>query len=239
MGEESISELCRRFGISRKTGYKRINRFKEYGYDGLGDRSSAPHSHPNATSPEVARQLIEAKRAHPTWGPKKLVAWLRAEAAEAPWPAPSTAGAILDRAGLVKRRRRRRSTAPWSEPFIEAVDANDVWCIDFKGWFRTGDGKRVDPAYRAGCGVALPAGMRRSGPAEDISGAPGARQVVSGVRPAADDPHGQRPAVRQRRTGRADDSVDLVGQAGDHPGAHRTRPPRAERQTGAVSQNAQ
>ena len=145
MGEESISELCRRFGISRKTGYKRINRFKEYGYDGLGDRSSAPHSHPNATSPEVARQLIEAKRAHPTWGPKKLVAWLRAEAAEAPWPAPSTSGAILDRAGLVKRRRRRRSTAPWSEPFIEAVDANDVWCIDFKGWFRTGDGKRVDP----------------------------------------------------------------------------------------------
>ena len=57
MGEESISELCRRFGISRKTGYKRINRFKEYGYDGLGDRSSAPHSHPNATSPEVARAV--------------------------------------------------------------------------------------------------------------------------------------------------------------------------------------
>ena len=69
MGEESISELVPgAVGISRKTGYKRINRFKEYGYDGLGDRSSAPHSHPNATSPEVARQLIEAKRAHPTMG---------------------------------------------------------------------------------------------------------------------------------------------------------------------------
>ena len=89
--------------------------------------------------------MIEAKRAHPTWGPKKLVAWLRAGTPEASWPAPSTAGAILDNAGLVKRRRRRRSTAPWSEPFIEAVDANDVWCMDFKGWFRTGDGKRVDP----------------------------------------------------------------------------------------------
>ncbi len=145
MGEESVSELCRRFGISRKTGYKRINRFKEDGYEGLGDRISAPHSHPNATSPEVARRLIEAKRARPTWGPKKLVAWLRAEAPDTPWPAPSTAGAILDQAGLVKRRRRRRSTAPWSEPFAEAIDANDVWCIDFKGWFRTGDGKRVDP----------------------------------------------------------------------------------------------
>ena len=145
MGVESVSELCRRFGISRKTGYKRINRFKECGYDGLGDRSSAPHSHPNATSPEVIRQLIEAKRARPTWGPKKLVAWLRAEAPEVPWPAPSTTGDILDRAGLVKRRRRRRKASPWSEPFTEAVDANDVWCIDFKGWFRTKDGKRIDP----------------------------------------------------------------------------------------------
>lgn len=145
MGVESVSELCRRFGISRKTGYKRINRFKECGYDGLGDRSSAPHSHPNATSPQVIRQLIEAKRARPTWGPKKLVAWLRAEAPEVPWPAPSTTGDILDRAGLVKRRRRRRKASPWSEPFTEAVDANDVWCIDFKGWFRTKDGKRIDP----------------------------------------------------------------------------------------------
>ena len=144
-GEESVSELCRRFGISRKTGYKRINRFKECGYDGLGDRSSAPRSHPNATSLEVTRQLIEAKRTRPTWGPKKLVAHLRAEAPDVPWPAPSTAGEILDRAGLVKRRRRRRRSSPWSEPFTEAAGANDVWCIDFKGWFRTLDGERVDP----------------------------------------------------------------------------------------------
>ena len=144
-GKESVSELCRRFGISRKTGYKRINRFKKLGYDGLGDRISAPHSHPNATSPEVARGLIEAKQARPTWGPKKLVAWLGAEVPEVAWPAPSTAGEILDRAGLVKRRRRRRRTAPWSEPFTEAVDANDLWCIDFKGWFRTRDGTRIDP----------------------------------------------------------------------------------------------
>jgi transposase InsO family protein len=144
-GEETFSELCRRFGISRKTGYKRVNRYKECGYEGLGDRSSAPHTHPNATSPEIARQLIEEKRAHPTWGPKKLIAALGAEYPDAPWPAPSTAGAILDRAGLIKRRRRRRQTAPWSDPFTEAVHANDVWAMDFKGWFRTRDGNRVDP----------------------------------------------------------------------------------------------
>ena len=144
-GEEPVSELCRRFGISRKTAYKRINRFKEWGYDGLGDRSSAPHSHPNATSPEVVNRLIEAKRSHPTWGPRKLVAWLRTEVPGVAWPAASTAGEILGRAGLVKRRRRRRRASPWSEPFTGAVEANDVWCLDFKGWFRTGDGTRIDP----------------------------------------------------------------------------------------------
>ena len=144
-GEETMTELCRRFGISRKTGYKRINRYIQHGYEGLGDRSSAPHTHPNATSPQIARQLIQAKRSHPTWGPKKLIATLRAEDPDTPWPAPSTAGAILDRAGLVKPRRRRRQTAPWNDPFTEALHANDVWCMDFKGHFRTADGTRVDP----------------------------------------------------------------------------------------------
>ena len=67
-GRESFSELCRWFGISRKTGYKRIGRFKERGYDGLGDLSRAPHTHPNATSARVRDRLIEVKRAHLTWG---------------------------------------------------------------------------------------------------------------------------------------------------------------------------
>ena len=104
-GEETVAALCRRFGISRKTGYKRINRFKAWGYAGLGDRSRAPHTHPQATSAEVARQVIAVKRAHPTWGPKKVVAWLRTARPAGCWPAPSTAGAILQRAGLVQPRR--------------------------------------------------------------------------------------------------------------------------------------
>lgn len=144
-GEESTSKLCRRFGISRKTGYKRINRFREWGYDGLGDLSRAPHTHPNATRAWVCDRLIEVKRAHPTWGPKKVVAWLRAEESETNWPSPSTAGDILAKAGLVKRRRRRRKVSGWGEPFGQAIDANDVWSADFKGWFRTADGTRVDP----------------------------------------------------------------------------------------------
>ena len=144
-GGVSFVDLCRQFGISSKTGYKRVWRFEAYGWEGLGDRSRAPHSHPNRTSRAVAERLTTARREHPTWGPKKLVAWLRAAEPGESWPAPSTAGDILDRAGLVRRRKRRRSASPWSEPFAAAESPNDVWSIDLKGWFRTGNGVRIDP----------------------------------------------------------------------------------------------
>ena len=144
-GEETVAALCRRFGISRKTGYKRINRFKPGGLAGLGDRSRAPHTHPNATPVAVAQQVIALKRAHPTWGPKKVIATLATAQPTVSWPAPSTAGAILQRAGLVTPRRHRRRTAAWQAPFTAATVANDVWCMDFKGWFRTTDGTRIDP----------------------------------------------------------------------------------------------
>jgi hypothetical protein len=77
--------------------------------------------------------------------PEKLVARLRAMEPEGGWPASNTAGGILDRAGLVRRRNRRRSGSPWSEPFAAAENPNDVWFIDFKGRFRTRDGVRIDP----------------------------------------------------------------------------------------------
>ena len=144
-GEVTFVELCRRFGVSRKTGYKRVDRFQSFGWEGLGDRSRAPRRHPNTTPRAVSDRLVAARREHPTWGPKKLVAWLGAMEPEGCWPAPSTAGGILDRAGLVRRRKRRRHTSPWSEPFAAAEGPNDVWSIDLKGWFRTGDEVRVDP----------------------------------------------------------------------------------------------
>ena len=144
-GEVSFVELCRQFGISRKTGYKRVNRFRYRGWEGLGDRSRAPRHHPSVTPRAVAERLVAARRERPTWGPKKLVAWLRAAEPAVRWPAPSTAGEILDRAGLVRRRKRRRHASPWSEPFAAAERPNDVWSIDMKGWFRTGDGVRIDP----------------------------------------------------------------------------------------------
>lgn len=145
LGEESVAELSRQFGVSRKTAYKRISRYKADGDAGLLDRSRAPHHHPNETPPEVVDRIITMKREHPLWGPKKVIGWLRFSEPETGWPAASTAGGILDRAGLVQRRRRRRRSAPWGEPFSGAAMPNDVWAIDFKGWFRTTDGTRIDP----------------------------------------------------------------------------------------------
>ncbi len=144
-GSESFVELCRKFGISRKTGYKRVQRFNAWSWDGLGDLSRAPHSRPNRTDEAVTERVIAARLEHPTWGPKKLVAWLRNREPGVQWPAHSTAGDLLDQAGLVQRRKGKRRSAPWSQPLAPAEDPNDLWCIDFKGWFRTGNGERVDP----------------------------------------------------------------------------------------------
>ena len=162
-GAGSIAELCRWFGISRKTAYKLIGRYEAHGPDGLRDRSRAPHRHTNTTPTDVAERIVRAKRAHPSWGPKKLVAWLRSAEPDVAWPAPSTASGILDRAGLVKRRKRRHRSSPWDQPFAHAGNPNDVWSIDFKGWFRTGDGTRIDPLTTQDAASPLPPRLRRAG----------------------------------------------------------------------------
>jgi putative transposase len=145
--ETSMAELCRRYGISRQTGYELIAQFKAEGLDGLKPRSRAPHQHPNAISQAVAGAVIRAKAAHPSWGPKKLQP-LRdePEAITTHWPVASTRGAILARAGLVvPRRKPRPHVPPRTQPFGSVTQANDTWCADFKGWFRTADGARCDP----------------------------------------------------------------------------------------------
>ena len=144
-GREKFSSLCRAFGISRKTGYKRLHRYEEEGFEGLGDRSRAPHSHPNRVPEAVEEQVVAARQAHPTWGPKKLVAWLENREPQTRWPAASTVGNILDRHGLTQPRRKVRRTPGWSEPFAQCQGSNQVWCVDFKGQFRTGDGEVVYP----------------------------------------------------------------------------------------------
>lgn len=143
-GEESVAELCRRYGIARKTAYKWIARFEERGLSGLKDLSHAPHHCSHRIDEMTAEQILAVRIAHPSWGPKKIRAWLDARKPHRSWPALSTIGELIEDAGLTIRRRRRRR-APPSAPFNTCLAPNDVWCVDFKGWFRTRDGRRCDP----------------------------------------------------------------------------------------------
>jgi putative transposase len=143
--EESFAAVCRRFGVSRRVGYKWLERFEEEGAAGLFDRSRAPLHHPQAIAERIAERCLEVRRAHPTWGPVKVRAYLERLAPESEWPAASTIGELFDREGLTVRRKLRRRSPPSSAPFAHCEAANDVWCIDFKGWFVTGDGKRCEP----------------------------------------------------------------------------------------------
>jgi transposase InsO family protein len=139
----NVSELCRRYGVSRKAGYKWIARYEAEGFAGLGDRSHAAHAQPNRMSAAVEKRILEARIAHPSWGPKKLKAYLE-DRRGGRWPAASTIGEAIARAGLTAPRKLRRRV-PASAPFSACAFANDVWTVDFKGWFRTRDGARCDP----------------------------------------------------------------------------------------------
>jgi putative transposase len=141
--EGSVVELCERHGISRKTGYKWIGRYEAGA--GLEDRSRAPHRPGNGLEEEIIEAIVDLRMERPSWGPRKLKARLERLWPDAVWPAPSTIGELLRREGLIRNRRRRRSAIVLERPFSEVAAPNDVWCADFKGWFRTGDGSRCDP----------------------------------------------------------------------------------------------
>jgi transposase InsO family protein len=143
--EVSFAALCRQYGVSRKTGYKWIGRFEATGLDGLKNRSSAAHRHPNEVNAVTAEAVIAVRTAHPSWGPKKIKAWLSFKQPQASWPAQSTIAELLDRHGLVRHRRKRPHVPLYEGELSACQSANDVWGIDFKGWFCTGDGRRCEP----------------------------------------------------------------------------------------------
>lgn len=143
--EAPMTELCARFGISRKTGYQTLARYHAEGFDGLAPRSRAPHRHGLAMAPETAQRILTLRRERPHWGPRKLRAALLARAPQVAWPAASTIGDLLRRENLVERRGRRRRRSGERRPLAQADAANAVWCTDFKGWFRTRDNQRCDP----------------------------------------------------------------------------------------------
>lgn len=144
-GAESISTLCRIFGISRKTGHKWLARYDAEGVSGLEARSRAPHGNPAAIASDVIEAVVAVRLRYRTWGPDKVKAYLERTTPDRAWPSASSMGRHMARAGLVKPRKRRVRTPGMGHPLAVCRAANDVWCVDFKGWFLTGDGIQVDP----------------------------------------------------------------------------------------------
>ena len=141
----SISELCREYGISRKTGHKWIDRYLHEGPTGLEELSRRPRHCPRQTPDHVVEVLLEARRRHPTWGAGKLLRIERKRHPDWPWPHRTTIYEILKRNGLVATRRTRRSLGHPGRPNSTIDAPNQVWGADYKGQFRTGDGKYCYP----------------------------------------------------------------------------------------------
>lgn len=141
----TFADLCRKFEISRPSGYKWIHRHEEEGDDGLKDKSRARHSQDDSTSLSLVEQIISVRIKYPKWGPKKIYAYLMSQHADISWPSTTTIGNILNRNGLIVKRKYRRRVPPRTTPLAHCQQSNDVWCIDFKGYFLTGDGQKCDP----------------------------------------------------------------------------------------------
>jgi transposase InsO family protein len=143
--ERTMTELCERYGIARETGYVWLRRYQAVGLEGLREKSRAAERHSNQTAAEIEQMVLDLRQAHMSWGPRKLKRILERDEPGRRWPAASTIGTLLKRAGVVAGRRKRQRTPGYSEPLAHADGANRVWCADFKGWFRTGEGERIDP----------------------------------------------------------------------------------------------
>lgn len=143
-GSFTMSELCRIYGIARKTGYHWWRRFETERIPGLQDRRYGAVSHPNQTDLKTEQEILELKFRYPRWGAKKLRGHLVSHRG-ADWPVLSTFGEILRRNGLTTPQRKRIRVPLYTKPFQKVEAANQLWCADFKGWFRTGQGERIDP----------------------------------------------------------------------------------------------
>jgi transposase len=144
---EGMSDVCREFGISRKTGYKIFNRYKEEGLEALCDRSRRPVRYANQLPDQIERLIVETRRDKPHWGARKIRELLvRRLAGDVRIPARSTVHAVLDQHGLVSQaRKRRRANKAEGTPLSQAARPNDLWCADFKGEFKTGDSRYCYP----------------------------------------------------------------------------------------------
>jgi transposase InsO family protein len=143
--EESFTDICEKFGISRPTGYKWLERHKLEGEEGLENRSSARNTQDKKTSERIEEKILAVKSKRPKWGYKKIYGHLKRHDSEEDWPSSTTFQNILKRNGHVLPRKFRKRHSPRTNPLSHCTKPNDVWCADFKGWFRTKDNKICDP----------------------------------------------------------------------------------------------
>jgi transposase InsO family protein len=143
--QRSFSEVCRRYGISRKAGYKWVERWQAEGLEGLKDRSSRPRSSPAATAPEVVEAIVSVRRRYPDYGAKKIRWYLERHRPELELPSRTTIHNIIRREGLVPESRKRTRRWHPGRPTTEAAEPNAIWSTDFKGEFPTKDGKLCYP----------------------------------------------------------------------------------------------
>ena len=141
----SISELCQRYGVARKTGYKLIDRYLRYGPLRLEERSRKPQHSPNQTEREIVAALLEVRHRHPSWGAKKLLRIVSRRYPRWSLPGRSTVCDILSRHGMVTKKRQRRCIGHPGKPSSLILAPNDLWCADYKGQFRTGNGRYCYP----------------------------------------------------------------------------------------------
>ncbi len=139
-GSFTMAELCRRYGISRPSGYKWVDRFEAKGFPGLEERSRRPEGCSHETAIEITEAILELRRRHPYWGAKKLLTILKKRHPRVAWPARSTVCDLLARHGMIEKKRRRKYPGHPGKP-AQSMDApNDTWCVDYKGEFKTADG---------------------------------------------------------------------------------------------------
>jgi putative transposase len=140
-----FAELCARYGISRKTGYKWVSRFLQGGYSALGDKSRRPQTCAHRTAAAKEDVILDIRRHHPFWGAKKLLKLCRRRQPKWTWPARSTTCSILKRNGLIPEKRRRRPLGHPGRPMLKMNAPNDIWTTDYKGEFKTLDGRYCYP----------------------------------------------------------------------------------------------
>jgi len=141
----NITDLSKKYEVSRKTIYKWIDRYETEGIDGLKDQERIPNNHPNQTDKRIVNKLIKMKYQYRKWGPKKIIALLENKYPNKKWPVVSTVGTWFKKYGLVQQRKFRRKVAPYEEPFLECRNPNDIWSADYKGQFRTQDNRVCYP----------------------------------------------------------------------------------------------